>query len=203
MKKITLDKQLETYNIYIFKLNYITILFLSIASIICSFGLLLNKKDYILASSIIYVIINPIIAISFLLTTNNFSKLQSVIEQGLLILFITLVISFIIGYLTAYFNYITEPTEQMLLRSNLKKKVFSIDFFIAIIAGFGIYYAIMESNIITILGFIIVFTLLPPITNAGLHYGMYFNDNPEMKDNENYLNYANNSIILFIRLILK
>ena len=58
------------------------------------------------------------------------------------------------------------------------------------------YFAIMESNMMTILGFIIVFAILPPITNAGLNYGMYFNGNPEMKDNENYLSYGNNSFIL-------
>ena len=198
MSKITLDKQLEEYKINIFKLNYVNIIFLTIAVIVCSAGLLLNNVDYVLASSIISVIINPMIAISFLIATNNLGKLPKTLIQAFIILSITLAISFIIGYFNAKYNYVSEPTYQMLLRSNFKKNFFSIEFLIAIISGFGMYFAIMESNIMTILGFIIVFAILPPITNAGLQYGMYFNGNPEMKDNDKYLEYGNNSFILCI-----
>ena len=53
MSKITIDKQLEEYKINIFKLNYVNVIFLSIAVIVCSAGLLLNNVDYVLASSII------------------------------------------------------------------------------------------------------------------------------------------------------
>ena len=84
----------------------------------------------------------------------------------------------------------------MEIRNNFKKNFFSIEFLIAIISGFGMYFAIMESNMMTILGFIIVFAILPPIANTGLNYGMYFNGNPEMKNIENYLNYGNNSFKL-------
>ena len=66
MSKITIDKQLEEYKIHIFKLNYVNVIFLTVAVIVCSAGLLLNNVDYVLASSIISVIINPMIAISFL-----------------------------------------------------------------------------------------------------------------------------------------
>jgi len=198
MSKITIDKQLEEYKINIFKLNYVNIIFLTIAVIVCSTGLLLNNVDYVLASSIISVIINPMIAISFLIATNNLGKLPKTLIQAFIILSITLAISFIIGYFNAKYNYVSEPTYQMLLRSNFKKNFFSIEFLIAIISGFGMYFAIMESNIMTILGFIIVFAILPPITNAGLQYGMYFNGNPEMKDNDKYLEYGNNSFILCI-----
>ena len=198
MSKITIDKQLEEYKINIFKLNYVNIIFLTIAVIVCSAGLLLNNVDYVLASSIISVIINPMIAISFLIATNNLGKLPKTLIQAFIILSITLAISFIIGYFNAKYNYVSEPTYQMLLRSNFKKNFFSIEFLIAIISGFGMYFAIMESNIMTILGFIIVFAILPPITNAGLQYGMYFNGNPEMKDNDKYLEYGNNSFILCI-----
>jgi len=196
MPKITIDKQLEEYKIHIFKLNYINIIFLTIAVIVCCAGLLLNNVDYVLASSIISVIINPMIAISFLIATNNFEKLPNTLIQACIILAITLLISFIIGYLNAEYKYVSEPTEQMLLRSNFKKSFFSIEFFIAIISGFGMYFAIMESNMMTILGFIIVFAVLPPIANTGLQYGMYVNDNPEMKYNDKYLEYGNNSFIL-------
>ena len=78
MSKISIDKQLEEYKINIFKLNYVNVIFLTIAIIICSSGLLLNNVDYILASSIISVIINPMIAISFLIATNNFGKLPKI-----------------------------------------------------------------------------------------------------------------------------
>ena len=196
MAKITIDKQLEDYKIYIFKLNYINVIFLTIAVMVASAGLLLNNVDYVLASSIISVIINPMIAISFLIATNNFSKLPNVIFQALTIIFITLLISFIIGYVNAEYNYVTEQTEQMLLRSNFEKSFFSIEFFIAIISGFGMYFAIMESNMMTILGFIIVFAILPPITNAGLQYGMYINGKSDMQDSDMFLEYGNNSIVL-------
>ena len=196
MSKITIDKQLEEYKINIFKLNYVNVIFLSIAVIVCSAGLLLNNVDYVLASSIISVIINPMIAISFLIATNKFEKLPTVLIQALIIISITLLVSFIIGYVNAEYAYVSEPTEQMEMRNNFKKNFFSIEFFIAIISGFGMYFAIMESNMMTILGFIIVFAILPPIANTGLNYGMYFNGNPEMKDNENYLTYGNNSFIL-------
>ena len=196
MSKITLDKQLEEYKINIFKLNYVNIIFLTIAVIVCSAGLLLNNVDYVLASSIISVIINPMIAISFLIATNNLGKLPKTLVQAFIILSITLAISFIIGYFNAKYNYVSEPTYQMLLRSNFTKNFFSIEFLIAIISGFGMYFAIMESNMMTILGFIIVFAILPPISNTGLNYGMYFNGNPEMKDSEHYLTYGNNSFIL-------
>ena len=196
MSKITIDKQLEEYKINIFKLNYVNIIFLSIAVIICSSGLLLNNVDYVLASSIISVIINPMIAISFLIATNKFEKLPTVLLQALIIISITLLVSFIIGYVNAEYAYVSEPTEQMEIRNNFKKNFFSIEFLIAIISGFGMYFAIMESNMMTILGFIIVFAILPPIANTGLNYGMYFNGNPEMKNIENYLNYGNNSFKL-------
>jgi len=198
MSKITIDKQLEKYKINIFKLNYINIIFLIIAGIICSSGLLLNNPDYILASSIISVIINPMIAISFLITTNNLGKLPKTLVEAFILLSITLLISFIIGYFNAKYKYVSEPTYQMLLRSNFKTNLFSIEFFIAIISGFGMYFAIMKSNMMTILGFISVIAIVPPITNAGLQYGMYFNGNPEMKDNDKYLEYGNNSFILCI-----
>ena len=196
MSKITIDKQLEEYKINIFKLNYVNVIFLSIAVIVCSAGLLLNNVDYVLASSIISVIINPMIAISFLIATNKFEKLPTVLIQALIIISITLLVSFIIGYVNAEYAYVSEPTEQMEMRNNFKKNFFSIEFFIAIISGFGMYFAIMESNMMTILGFIIVFAVLPPIANTGLHYGMYVNDNPEMKYNDKYLEYGNNSFIL-------
>lgn len=196
MSKITIDKQLEEYKINIFKLNYVNVIFLSIAVIVCSAGLLLNNVDYVLASSIISVIINPMIAISFLIATNKFEKLPTVLIQALIIISITLLVSFIIGYVNAEYAYVSEPTEQMEMRNNFKKNFFSIEFFIAIISGFGMYFAIMESNMMTILGFIIVFAILPPIANTGLNYGMYFNGNPEMKDSEHYLTYGNNSFIL-------
>ena len=196
MSKITIDKQLEEYKINIFKLNYVNVIFLTIAVIICSAGLLLNNVDYVLASSIISVIINPMIAISFLIATNKFEKLPTVVIQALIIISITLLVSFIIGYVNAEYAYVSEPTEQMEMRNNFKKNFFSIEFLIAIISGFGMYFAIMESNMMTILGFIIVFAVLPPIANTGLNYGMYFNGNPEMKDSENYLSYGNNSFIL-------
>ena len=196
MSKISIDKQLEEYKINIFKLNYVNVIFLSIAVIVCSAGLLLNNVDYVLASSIISVIINPMIAISFLIATNKFEKLPTVLLQALIIISITLLVSFIIGYVNAEYAYVSEPTEQMEMRNNFKKNFFSIEFFIAIISGFGMYFAIMESNLMTILGFIIVFAVLPPIANTGLNYGMYFNGNPEMKDSENYLIYGNNSFIL-------
>ena len=196
MSKITIDKQLEEYKIHIFKLNYINIIFLTIAVIVCSAGLLLNNVDYVLASSIISIIINPMIAISFLIATNNFGKLPNTLIQVCIILAITLLVSFIIGYINAEYVYVSEPTKQMEMRNNFKKNFFSIEFLIAIISGFGMYFAIMESNMMTILGFIIVFAVLPPIANTGLNYGMYFNGNAEMKDNENYLTYGNNSFIL-------
>jgi len=196
MSKISIDKQLEEYKINIFKLNYVNVIFLTIAVIICSAGLLLNNVDYVLASSIISVIINPMIAISFLIATNDFGKLPKILGQAFIIISITLLISFIIGYVNAKYAYVSEPTEQMEMRNNFKKNFFSIEFLIAIISGFGMYFAIMESNLMTILGFIIVFAVLPPIANTGLNYGMYFNGNPEMKDSENYLIYGNNSFIL-------
>ena len=196
MSKISIDKQLEEYKINIFKLNYVNVIFLTIAVIICSAGLLLNNVDYVLASSIISVIINPMIAISFLIATNDFGKLPKILGQAGIILTITLLISFIIGYVNAKYAYVSEPTEQMEMRNNFKKNFFSIEFLIAIISGFGMYFAIMESNMMTILGFIIVFAVLPPIANTGLNYGMYFNGNPEMKYNDKYLEYGNNSFIL-------
>ena len=137
MSKITIDKQLEEYKINIFKLNYVNVIFLSIAVIVCSAGLLLNNVDYVLASSIISVIINPMIAISFLIATNKFEKLPTVLLQALIIISITLLVSFIIGYVNAEYAYVSEPTEQMEMRNNFKKNFFSIEFFIAIISGFG------------------------------------------------------------------
>ena len=76
MSKISIDKQLEDYKIYIFKLNYINIIFLSTSVIIGSAGLLLNNVDYVLAGSIISVIINPMIAISFLIAIYMYICLQ-------------------------------------------------------------------------------------------------------------------------------
>ena len=71
MVKNTIIKQLESYDIYVFRLNCISIIFLIISIFVTSYGLLLDNANYILSSSIISIIINPMIAISILIATNN------------------------------------------------------------------------------------------------------------------------------------
>ena len=198
MAKNTIIKQLESYDIYVFRLNCISIIFLIISIFVVSYGLLLDNENYILSSSIISIIINPMIAISIFIATNQFNKLNKPLYHTCLIILLSLVVAFSIGYINASYNYIKEPTEQMLIRGNFKKHFFSIEFIISIICGFGMYYAIVKANIISMLGFVLVFAITPPITNAGLFYGMYFNGNSNMKDIDKYLEYGNNSFILCI-----
>ena len=64
MKDLTIVKQLEEYNIYVFRLNCVNIVFLITSILVAAYGLLLDNTDYILSSSIISIIINPMIAIS-------------------------------------------------------------------------------------------------------------------------------------------
>lgn len=198
MVKNTIIKQLESYDIYVFRLNCISIIFLIISIFVTSYGLLLDNANYILSSSIISIIINPMIGISILIATNKFNKLNKLLYHSIIIISLSLLISFSIGYFNANYNYINEPTEQMLILGNFKKSFFSIECLIAIICGIGMYYSIMKSNIISIFGFVLIFSITPPIANAGLFYGMYLNNNSNMKDINKYLEYGNNSFMLSI-----
>jgi hypothetical protein len=199
-KYLCLTNKLKKNNINVFNFNYINYILLVIATIIACFGLLRNNVQAIIASKICGVSIIPFIAFVILLHNFNWDRLPNAILNCILLIIICLVISFILGFLNAEYEYNIIITPEMESRADTSN--WQIDLFIAVIASFGIYYAIDKLNIIALIGLIFVITIVPGISNAGLFYGMYINGNKNIKNVDNYLDNGNNSMkIFFVNLI--
>lgn len=202
MKKTTINcikTEFEKLNINIHSFSHVNIILVIIASFIGSIGLLTNNYQTVIASKIIGLALIPFISLSIIILTGNIKLISNSLGKCILFVCLCLIVGAIIGFINSYNNYVTEPTPEMMSRANFKYNKFGLELLVSIVAGIGIYYSIIKTSIIAFIGLILVVSIIPPICNAGVLYGMslhnYINNNLE-KHNE-YITYANNSFMLF------
>jgi len=202
MKQTTINcikKEFEKLNINIHSFSHVNIILVIIASILGSIGLLTNNYQTVIASKIIGLALIPFISLSIIILTGDIKLISTSLGKCILFVFICLIVGAIIGFINSYNNYVTEPTPEMMSRSNFKYHKFALELLVSFIAGIGIYYSIVKTSIIAFIGLVLVVSIIPPICNAGILYGMSLHkymQNNTVKHNE-YITYGNNSFMLF------
>ena len=213
-----LQENFEKLNINIHSFTNINIILIIVASIVCSVGLLTNNYQSVIASKIIGLAIIPFISLCIIIFSGNITKIMSSAGNCILFILLCLIIGVFIGFINASQEYITEPTNEMLSRATFKYETIYLELGMSFIVGIGIYYSIIKNSIVAFIGLLLVVSILPPICNAGLFYGMNIyhswkswqsgnsnNSNPTEKYNlqkEIYLSYANHSMVLFLTDII-
>ena len=202
MKQTTINcikKEFEKLNINIHSFSHVNIILVIIASILGSIGLLTNNYQTVIASKIIGLALIPFISLSIIILTGDIKLISTSLGKCILFVFICLIVGAIIGFINSYNNYVTEPTPEMMSRSNFKYHKFELELLVSFISGIGIYYSIVKTSIIAFIGLVLVVSIIPPICNAGILYGMSLHkymQNNTVKHNE-YITYGNNSFMLF------
>lgn len=135
--------------------------------------------------------------------------MQKIIQKGancFVFILICLIIGMIAGMINAHKEYVKEPTLEMLSRAQFKYESIYLELFVSFIAGIGIYYAIVKTSVVALIGLILVVSIIPAITNAGLFYGMALyehitgseHNNSKKTKKDLYIDYGHNSMTLFI-----
>ena len=210
-------REFEKININIHKFNYVNVILIVIAAIIASVGLLTNNYQSVIASKIIGLALIPFISLCIIIITLDMNKILQKGGNCIGFVLICIFVGMIAGILNAHNEFITEPTPEMLSRATFKYENIYLELFVSFVAGIGIYYAIVKTSIVALIGLILVVSIIPAITNAGLFYGMAFYEhittttiqnniiqNTYTKNNKKdiYIDYGNNSMTLFFTDIL-
>jgi hypothetical protein len=211
-----ISKEFEKININIHKFNYVNVILIIIAAIIGSIGLLTNNYQSVIASKIIGLALIPFISFCIIIITLDVNKILKSCANCFGFILICLFIGMLIGAINAYYDYVTEPTPEMLSRAEFKYNTIYLELFVSFCAGVGVYYAILKTSVVALIGLILVISIIPAICNAGLFYGMalcnysfhysFQGDNIlEQEKNKivteniaKYLDYGNHSMTLFI-----
>ena len=82
-----------------------------------------------------------------------------------------------VGFCSLYKQYIIEPTTEMISHTNFKFKNVYLELLLSFITGIGIYYAVIKTSILALVGLILVVSIIPSICNSGLFYGMALDEN--------------------------
>ena len=202
MKQTTtncIKKEFEKLNINIHSFSHVNIILVIIASFIGSIGLLTNNYQTVIASKIIGLALIPFISLSIIILTGDIKLISTSIGKCILFVFLCLLVGAIIGFINSYNNYVTELTPEMMSRANFKYQKIALELLVSFIAGIGIYYSIVKTSIVAFIGLVLVVSIIPPICNAGVLYGMSLHNymqNNIVKHNE-YITYGNNSFMLF------
>jgi len=202
MKQTTINcikTEFEKLNINIHSFSHVNIILVIIASFLGSIGLLTNNYQTVIASKIIGLALIPFISLSIIILTGDIKLISTSLGKCILFVFLCLLVGAIFGFINSYNNYVTEPTPEMMSSANFKYHKFSLELLVSFVAGIGIYYSIVKTSIVAFIGLVLVVSIIPPICNAGILYGMslhkYMQNNIE-KHNE-YITYGNNSFMLF------
>jgi len=165
-------REFNKININIHKFNYVNIILIVISAIISSVGLLTNNYQSVIASKIIGLALIPFISLCIIIITLDAQKIIQKSANCFGFILICLFIGMIAGMINAHKEYVKEPTPEMLSRSQFKYESIYLELFISFVAGIGIYYAIVKTSIVALIGLVLVISIIPAICNAGLFYGM-------------------------------
>jgi uncharacterized membrane protein len=209
--KNCIQKQFDTLNINVHKFNYANIALIIIASIISSIALLTDNYQTVIASKIIGLAIIPFISLCIMLIAGSRAEILKSVGSCGLFIGLCLVVSGIIGFVNKLTQWKEEPTNEMLTRAHFKYESIWIELGMSAVAGIGIYYAIMKTSVIALVGLILAISIIPPLCNAGLFWGMHIYNILEHSRNncenanaigyenekENYLEYGTHSFVIF------
>jgi len=207
--KNCIQKQFNELNINVHKFNYANIALIIIASIISSIALLTNNYQTIIASKIIGLAIIPFISLCIMIIAGSRVDIIHSVGSCLFFIGLCLAVSGLIGFANKLTQWKDQPTNEMLTRAEFKYENIWLELVMSVVAGVGIYYAIMKTSTIALVGLILAISIIPPLCNAGLFWGMYIYNVLEQSRNnfgygyenananENYLEYGKNSFVIF------
>jgi hypothetical protein len=212
--KNCIQKQFATLNINVHKFNYANIALIIIASIISSIALLTDNYQSVIASKIIGLAIIPFISLCIMIIAGSSTDIIQSSTRCLIFMGLCLAVSGIIGFANNMIHWIEEPTHEMLSRAHFKFENIWLELVMSGIAGIGIYYAIIKTSTIALIGLIFAISIIPPLCNAGLFWGMHCfnlinnsssleyisnNDIESMNTTDSkYLEYGKNSFVIFV-----
>ena len=197
-----ISREFAKINISIHKFNHANIVLIVIASIVASFGLLTNNLQVILGSKIIGLALIPFISLCIIIISLNSNKIIKSGSNCIAFILICIVVSMLVGFCSLYNKYITEPSTEMISHTNFKFKNLYLELLLSFIAGICIYYSIIKTSIVALVGLILVVSIIPSICNSGLFYGMALHqylltDIDISKKINSYINSGNQSISVF------
>jgi len=198
-----ISREFEKININIHKFNYVNIVLILIASIFASFGLLTNNVQVIIGSKIIGLALIPFISLCIIIISLDSNKIIKSGVNCIVFILICILISIFIGFCSLYKQYIIEPTTEMISHTNFKFKNVYLELLLSFIAGIGVYYAVIKTSILALVGLILVVSIIPSICNLGLFYGMALHEYVVVKDidNSNSSSNSKNSNVIKIEKI--
>jgi hypothetical protein len=192
-------------NINVHKFNYVNIVLIIIATIIASIALLTDNYQTVIASKLIGIAIIPFISLCIMIIAG--SRME-ILHSGLscvMVISVCLAISGLIGFINQLTQWKTDPTHEMLSRAHFKYENIWLEIVMSTVAGIGVYYAIMKTSTVALVGLILAISIIPALSNAGLFWGMHtygLISNNDIKTNEkneqnNYLEYGTHSFVIF------
>ncbi len=202
--KNCIQNQFNKLNINVHKFNLLNIGLIIIASIIASIALLTNNYQSIIASKIIGLAIIPFISLCIMLIAGTVGEIWSSTKSCITFILVCLSVSGMIGFINAYMKWKPEPTNEMLIRAHFKYENIWLELFISFVAGIGIYFAILKTSTVALVGLILVISIVPAMCNAGLFWGMHIHNTLlNNKKNENteqslYIEYGKRSFVIFL-----
>jgi len=210
--KNCIQKQFATLNINVHKFNYANIALIIIASIISSIALLTDNYQSVIASKIIGLAIIPFISLCIMIIAGSSTDIIQSSTRCIIFMGLCLAVSGIIGFANKMTHWREEPTNEMLSRAHFKFENIWLELVMSAVAGVGIYFAIMKTSTIALIGLILAISIVPPLCNAGLFWGMhlynllgqFWNDERENANKfenskiNNYLEYGKNSFVIFV-----
>lgn len=198
----------EKLNMNIHSFTNANIILISIATLFSCIGIITNNYQSIIASKIIGLALIPFISLWLIMLSGNIYNIGLSFANIIIFVSVCLIISLIIGFYASHSQYIMEPTDEMIEYSKYKYQHVILEFIITIIAGIGIYYSIMKTSIIAFVGLLLVISIIPAISNAGLCYGIHtylslfanneYENNKMVLDDTIFLQYSIGSMKLFL-----
>jgi hypothetical protein len=209
--KNCIQKQFDTLNINVHKFNYANIALIIIASIISSIALLTDNYQTVIASKIIGLAIIPFISLCIMIIAGSSKDILHSSARCLIFMGLCLAVSGIIGFANKMVQWKEQPSNEMLSRAHFKYDNIWLELVMSGVAGIGIYYAIMKTSTIALIGLILAISIIPPLCNAGLFWGMHIYDmlgqfsNKEIEienkfensKTNNYIEYGKRSFVIF------
>jgi len=200
--KNCIQKQFSILNINVHKFNYANIALIIIATIISSIALLTDNYQTVIASKIIGLAIVPYVSLCIMLIAGSWNDVMHSSIGCVVLIVLCLAVSCLIGFVNQMAQWKTEPTHEMLYRAEFKFENIWLELLMSAVAGVGIYYAIIKTSTIALIGLILAISIIPPLCNAGLFWGMHISEMIRKTENDNnhknkYIDYGKNSFVIF------